>query len=182
MMQAPVLVLTVRSFLCRFSPSDGVLSHYWNKADRVDSAASCVLEKEHQDALPIVVVHLFMSRSASVAPMRAAAPMHRCEPTNAIDVMAAMASRESGCVTVTEVYALHDPVPHVQFYVLSDPPSGGILTWTNAAHRFPASEIYPHPRRGEVLLRFAELTTEHPQYEQVRANRDSIAACFQSVL
>jgi hypothetical protein len=104
------------------------------------------------------------------------------EPTNPVDVMAAMASRESGCVTVTEVFALNDPAPHVQFHALSDPPSGGILTWTNAVHRFPASEIYPHPRHGKVTLRFAELTTEHPQYEQVRANRDAIAACFQSVL
>src|SRR5918996_4727184 len=98
------------------------------------------------------------------------------EPTNPVDIMAAMASRESGCVTVTEVFALDDPVPHVQFHVLSDPPSGGILTWTTAAPRFPASELYPHPRHGEVLLRFAELTSDHPQYDQVRANRDVIIA------
>jgi hypothetical protein len=56
------------------------------------------------------------------------------ESTNPVDVMAAMVSRESGCVTVTEVFALDDPVPHVQFHVLSDPPSGGVLTGTPNRH------------------------------------------------
>lgn len=104
------------------------------------------------------------------------------EPTNPVDILAAMASRESGCVTVTDVFVIEEPTQHIQFHVHTDPPSGGTLTWSVATPRFPAlTENHAHPRHPEVALIFAELTAEHPQHDQVRANRDVIITCFQMV-
>ena len=104
------------------------------------------------------------------------------EPTNPFDVLAAMASRETGCITVTEVAVVEWPTQHVQFHVHTDPPSGGSLIWTASAHRFTLAETYAHPHASEVTLAFAELTPEHPQHDAVRANRDAIVSCFRAVL
>jgi hypothetical protein len=55
------------------------------------------------------------------------------EPINPAHVLAAMASRETGCVTLTEVFQLDDPIEHYQFHVHTDPPSGGSIGWTLTA-------------------------------------------------
>src|SRR5215204_1684227 len=68
------------------------------------------------------------------------------EPTNPVDVLAAMASRESGCITATEVYRVEQPTPHIQFHVAwgGDPglrpgPLGYALVGGMAGSRLRAS-------------------------------------------
>jgi hypothetical protein len=107
------------------------------------------------------------------------------EPTNPVDIMAAMASRDTGCITVTDVYRVDEPTPHVQFHVLSDPPSGAVLQWIAASSVLAGGrqqENYGHPRHPEVSLSFRVLADDQPQYDEVRANRDTIVSCFQSVV
>jgi hypothetical protein len=104
------------------------------------------------------------------------------DPTNPVDITAAMASRETGCVTVTEVVVVEQPTQHIQFHMHTDPPSGGSLIWTASGHRFALGETYPHPRASEVSLAFAELADDHAQRDSVRANRDAIIGCFRAVL
>src|SRR5687767_9122324 len=77
--------------------------------------------------------------------------------------MAAMASRESGCVSVTGVFIIEELTQHIQFHVHSDLPSGGSLIWTASAPRFlGASEAYAHPRHAEVTLHFRASSRPSP--------------------
>ena len=46
------------------------------------------------------------------------------EPTNSVDIMAAMASRDTGCVAVSEVYRVDRPTPYIQFHVMVRPTIG----------------------------------------------------------
>jgi hypothetical protein len=99
------------------------------------------------------------------------------EPTNPADIVAAMAFRDSGCLTVTEVYRVEQPTPHIQFHVLSDPPSGAVLQWTAASSILAGDRLqenYVHSRHPEVTLSFGILADDQPQHDEVRANRDAI--------
>ncbi len=107
------------------------------------------------------------------------------EPTNPVDIVAAMASRDTGCITMTDVSVVEQPTPHIQFHVLSDPPSGASLQWTAASAVLSGGqpkENYVHSRHPEVTLSFGILADDQPQRDEVRANRDAIIACFESVL
>jgi hypothetical protein len=93
--------------------------------------------------------------------------------------VAAMASRDTDCTTVTEVYRDEQPTPHIQFHVLSDSPSGAALQWTAASDALSGGkrkENYLHPRHPEVTLSFGVLADDQPQPDEVRTNRDAIIA------
>jgi hypothetical protein len=89
-----------------------------------------------------------------------------------------MALRETGCILVTEVFELANPIPHYEFHVHSEPPSGGWMGWTPTV----IGEIHVHPRHPEVALAFGELPDDHPQPDGIRVNRDAIIECFRQVM
>jgi hypothetical protein len=96
-----------------------------------------------------------------------------------------MASRETGCIIVTEACRVNQPTPHVQFHIDSDPPSGAVLQWTAATSVLSQGHLqenHVHPRHPEVTLSFSELSGDIPQHDEVRANRDTVIDCFQQVV
>jgi hypothetical protein len=102
---------------------------------------------------------------------------------NPVEILAAMADRESGCLSEGEVSRVDAPSPHFQFSVQSDPPSGGWPGWTPSLERFPSlEETYAHPRQPAVTLAFASLADDMPDHDAVRANREAIIGCFEQVL
>ena len=106
--------------------------------------------------------------------------MVHAEPlVNPLDVLTTMGA----CVRVAEISPVSGRAPGVLFHVASDPPSGGWLGLTVHSLLMPIeSEFVAHPRHPEITLQFAELAEDLPQREAVRANRDAIVTCFESVL
>jgi len=112
-----------------------------------------------------------------------AAAINAGEPVNPVDLLVAMADRESACLSVVEASQLDAPSPQVQFCMESDPHSGGWLGWTPSLEHFPSlEETHAHPRQPEITLAFASLPDDMPEHESVRSNRDAIIACFEQVL
>src|SRR4051794_19767727 len=115
---------------------------------------------------------------ALLSALLTATMVHADARVNPLDVLTAM----TACVPVMELDPVDGRAPGVLFHVESDPPSGGWLGLTVNSLLLPVeSEFYAHPRHREITLQFGELTDDQPQHDEVRANRDAIIACFQSV-
>jgi hypothetical protein len=94
-----------------------------------------------------------------------AASIDARELVKPVDVLAAMADRQSGCLSVVEGSRVDAPTPHLQFSVQADPPGGGWPGWTPSLEHFLSlGETHAHPRQPAVTLALASLTDDLPQH------------------
>jgi hypothetical protein len=86
------------------------------------------------------------------------------------------------CANITEIWVESDDSWPGLFFSTDTLVGGWLGTTWESINWSVGDELYQHPRRESVTLRFHELSPDSAQYELIRANRDAIVACYVSVL
>jgi hypothetical protein len=99
------------------------------------------------------------------------------DPTSPLQVLVAMTT----CVPIVTGSVHSDGT--VEFHVDTPLPSGGTLIWSAPDLDEARWELYRQPQHPKVVLRFAQRDgdPDTPMEQEIRANRDRIAACFTSL-